>query len=198
MAILGLTKLQAVNRVLRSINELPASVLDTGGSSIAAIAETVLDDVSRKMLGQGFEENTIRCKEYTASAGVITLGADVLHVRGAGLSQHRKLVIRGDDLYDGDNGTGTFGSTEKVWLEVILDVPFEDCSPRTKEAIADEAAKIMQQRWRGSPDQNEYLAEDAAKTQTNAIRPQPTQSQRPINNTPITIPQPRNTLGEGQ
>lgn len=62
MAVLGLTEVQAVNRLLRAINQNPVTLLDlsgVAGTSIQARAQEVLEETLLTKLIAGLEENTI-------------------------------------------------------------------------------------------------------------------------------------------
>jgi len=52
-----MTKLDAVNRILRAVNEFKVAALDTDGDSAQAIAEQVLDEQDRAIQARGWHEN---------------------------------------------------------------------------------------------------------------------------------------------
>ena len=78
MAVIGLTEVQAVNRLLRAINQNPVAALDgsgTAGTSIQARAQEVLEETLLTKLIAGLEENTINTVLYTdvaTTAGTLT------------------------------------------------------------------------------------------------------------------------------
>lgn len=184
MATLGYTKLEAVNQMLRAINLPPVAALDTGGVSEQAEAEAMLDLVDRQIQGQGWPENTEQFKTYTA--GSITVGSDILRVRGSGPDAHRNLVLQGDALYDADKGsltvTATRGST--VFLEVVYKLDFIDCSPMLKEKIVAQAA-LMFQRRKQNPNREQVLVEEAILADFVAQRIRPNVPAQPPNIQPI-------------
>ena len=51
-------KLAAVNEMLEAIHEYPVAALDTGGTSIAADAETMLDRYDERIQAEGWHQNT--------------------------------------------------------------------------------------------------------------------------------------------
>lgn len=62
MAVLGLTEVQAVNRLLRATSQNPVAALDAAGvlgTSIQARAQEVLEEIAEQKLIAGYEENTI-------------------------------------------------------------------------------------------------------------------------------------------
>lgn len=162
MAVLGLTMLAAVNRLLRSVNVLPVSALDTGGSSMQARAESVLQETNINIQSRGLNSNTVRARDYTPVSNEIQVASSVLMVRSAGKDQHRTLTLRGDKVYDLDGDTATFNAA--VCLDVVKLVAFEDLPPADKEHIANEATIEFQRVWRGSPDQDAFRRDNAAKT----------------------------------
>lgn len=149
----GLTKIQAVNRLLRTVNELPTPVLETGGNSIIARAEEVLDESHTAMLIRGWnQENIERSSTQTPSGSpsVITLATTALRVRGAGRDYHRSFQIRGGGLFDMDAYTNVFATA--VTVDIAHYVEWDDLSPAMKELITDDAAVYFQRNYRGSPE----------------------------------------------
>ena len=160
MAILGQTKLDAVNNCLTAINEYRVTALDTGNNSIQADAERVVDESTRYFCSIGYQCNTKKCVTVTAIATVIELPAATLRVKAAGSSSYRNLVLRGDNLYDADRGTATFGATEVVYLDIAELLAFEDCDPMLKEIIAQHAAQRFARRKIGSQVADAYLSQE--------------------------------------
>jgi len=76
VAVLGLTELQAVNRMLRAINQNPVPALvGTGDSSIQGRAQEVLEETLITKLIAGLEENTISTTlnlDRSVTAGTLT------------------------------------------------------------------------------------------------------------------------------
>ena len=52
-----MTKLEGVYRMLRSLNEAPFAALDTGGTSVASRAETLLDQYDKTIQAEGWHVN---------------------------------------------------------------------------------------------------------------------------------------------
>ena len=179
MATLGLTKLQAVNRILRAIDELPVAALDPGGASIAARAEEVLDDVRQDILVRGYYHNVVKCQAVVPALDAgqykATVPSNVLKVRSAGPNQHRNITLLGDLLYDLDRASIDFLSTATVYVDMWLNVAFESMSPDLKSFVANEAATVMQRRWKGSGESDSFLKEETIKSELNTdkVRPGP-------------------------
>ena len=160
MATLGQTKLDAVNACLLAINEYRVTALDTGGTSIQADAGRVVDESTRYFCAIGYPCNTRNCVAITASTGIITVPAATLRIKPAGASAYRNLVLRGDKVYDADQGIGTFGSTETVFLDIAELLDFEDCDPMLKEEISQHAAQRFARRRIGSQVTDTFLSQE--------------------------------------
>lgn len=189
MAILGYSKLDAVNLCLRASGLGRASALDTGGASEAAIAEDVLDEISQQVQTEGLEENTIRFKEVTLTgAGKYVLDSDTLRVIPTGKDAYRQLVIRGDDLYDADNGTDVIGANNgTAHLTIIKELSFEDLAPASKKFIARLAAQEFQRRTKNSPQDDLTLGQESTRAEqiVGKYAP-PTNANRTVN--PLSDP----------
>lgn len=174
MATLGLTKLEAVNRMLRSVNQLPVAALDTAGTSIAAFAEQVLDEASTAYQARGLDENTVYGKAYTANgSGIVTVASGVLNVKGSGPQANKRVTLRSDVVWNLSDDTNNWGNGATIYLDVITEVTFVDLTPASKEAIANEATVIFQRRYRGSPDQDGYTQQEAMKAGFLVAQPAP-------------------------
>lgn len=160
MATLGQTKLDAVNACLLAINEYRVTALDTGGTSIQADAGRVVDESTRYFCAIGYPCNTRNCVAISATLGIITVPAATLRIKPAGASAYRNLVLRGDKVYDADQGTGTFGSTETVFLDIAELLDFEDCDPMLKEEISQHAAQRFARRRIGSQVTDTFLSQE--------------------------------------
>jgi len=177
----AMTKLDAVNACLAAINEYRVTALDTGGTSIAAEAERYVDDSTRYLCAQGFPCNTLRAKPYTPAGGTfeITLGSDVLRIRGAGPDQHRNLVMRGTKVYDADKGQFSMTNTNPVYLDVAELLAFADLDPMLREQVAQHAAQRFARRTTGSQMADAYLSQELGIT--DSIQPREgTFSSRPL------------------
>jgi len=157
----GITKLQAVNRMLMSIRLGRAPALDTNGSSDASNAEIILDQVIDSFIIAGHPSTTKAAQVYAASAaGVVDVGAgvEILAVRGVGRHAGRKFTLRGTEIYDEAYGsTQCFAASEGG---IILDIHFkpdattpgnfEKLDPGMRIAVLDEA--VRQYRVMMAPD----------------------------------------------
>jgi hypothetical protein len=194
MAVLGLSKLDAVRQMMEGIGETkPVPALDTGGSSTAAQAERVLDRESIRVQSRGFRENTIRCKKYTPTGGPpakIQVGTDVLHIESAGPNAHRTFDLKGDYVFDIEKGTDEFDATDTangIFLDVIVKRDFVDCSPKLKDLIVQEATLVFQRRENGNPNADAMLEQERTKAELLAQRPVVRENNKPINPSPMVL-----------
>lgn len=170
MAVLGMTKLEAVNLMLEAIDEEPVAALDTGGTSIQGKAERILDRTSEIVQARGWPENTMTSKQHTASGGSVTVGSDVLWIRAAGPDQHKPLVLKGDKVWD---RAADALYNANVYLDIIRELAFEDCSPKLKHTIATEASAILQRRQKGEAVNDQFLQQEALIANVGADRLKP-------------------------
>ncbi len=186
MAVLGMTKLLGVNRILRANLRPPVSALDAGGAggtSDAARAQEILEEVSLTVQIRGLHENTVFCKANTLDgSGKLTIGSDTLSLKGAGPQQRRDYALRSDKVYDQEADTDVLGAAAgTIYLDIIRYMDFETLDPANKEFIANEAAIVYQRRWRGNPEQDAALTQEAAKTELFAKKPRPSPNTGIIN-----------------
>ncbi len=196
MAVLGLTKLSAVNRILRSVNILPVSALDPGGSSMQARAEEILNEINIQIQTRGLQTNTAKARDYTPSGSQVQVSSDVLAVRGAGKDSHRNFTLRGDKVYDLDSDTVTISAA--ITIDVVKLISFEDLPPAEKEYIANEASTIFQRRWRGDPGQDVFQRDETGKTAPFAKSPGPRPGDGPMNPIPASALAPAISVNQQQ
>lgn len=184
----GITKLQAVTRIVRTIGHGRPTALDTNGATPVANAEDVLDEVTRRYLGRGLEENTVRAKMFNLDiGGKLTVPTETLDVRGAGPDENRKFSIRNGELWDvsPNKSTDVIGTAgEKVCLHWVYSLDWDDILPNTQEAITNEAAMEFQDRYRASLEQKAVLEKEAAKTDVVVRREQAPADKGPNNQFP--------------
>lgn len=194
MAVLGFTRLDAVNSVLTSINELPHPGLDSSGSwpsktygaGIAARAEEILERVSRSVQARGYKFNSIKCKKYTAAGSPlkVTFAANVLRADPAGPIQFRNMALRGDVAYDLENDTSTLAAGD-YYFDIVTYHDFDEIPPDLKDLIVKEASQEMQRRYRGSAEQDAFITQELNKAEIGAERPKVPPSVGPLNQAPM-------------
>ena len=192
MALIGMSKLEAVNEMLEAIGEKPVAALDTGGTSTAADAERVLDRIDRRIQSMGWPENTDFAVTIVSAAPTV-VPSDTLWIRST--TQNRNYTLRADGVYDIDAGAALTGVTAQV--DKIKKLTFADLAPRTKDLISVAASAIFQRRWRGDPAQAMYFTEEKIVQDIVADRIKMGGVERPINPYPIS-PSVQQPSGQGQ
>lgn len=147
------SKLDAVNRVLRSIGESTVSQLNSGLPD-AEEAEQTLDEISLEVQSQGWYCNTDEDYELTPTIDLrIKLAESIHRVDTVGRSAAKPVVMKVDVdeltyLWDVDKETFDFTSSIRADIVRILD--FKNLPYEMKAYIAARAAKVYQEREMGS------------------------------------------------
>lgn len=158
-----MTKLQAVNEILWTTGEAPVSSLSSGLGD-AAIAEDILDRVSREIQSMGWHVNTLKAYEIEPNASnefVLpddTLKVDTVNHKGGRKSDTPipsafiNAVMRrsADDtqwlLYDMDNHTETWADgPSSITVDLVKLLNFADLNPALQYYIWTKAARRYQQ-----------------------------------------------------
>jgi len=156
----ALSKLEAVNIVLRAgLGESAVSSLDSGLSD-AETAEQTLDEVNKDVQAIGFHCNS----EYdvTLSRDSVThkipIPNNSLSVDPSGDNVDLNLAQRGGFMYDLDNHTDVFSNNITVDIVYLLD--FEDLPYHIAYYIAQRAARVYQYRDMGSAALNQIESKE--------------------------------------
>jgi len=171
MAVLGMTKIDAVNQCLAAIGEGWCTALETGGTSDVAEAERYVDMVTRQECTKFWPCNTTMGKVYTpaGSPTIVTLGTDVLNIRHVRKQDENRFSVKGDKVWDQRSGSTTI-SDATILLDIAVLLSYEDCSPDLKETIAAKAALLFQRRKQGNPIRDSQLTQEGALTDINVSR----------------------------
>jgi len=160
-----LTRLDAVNRILRSNGEQPVSSLVTDGTNDTSIAEAILDEMLTQYAIEYGDE--VQIELYPTTENKIVLAPGILRVDGRDTDRERRLVRRGNYLYDIDNNTDQF--TSSVKLRVIYEPVFTDLDPAFQYMITDQAAQMYQADVKGDPEVDQRLRVRAMKSKAIAM-----------------------------
>ena len=153
-----LSKLEAVNIILKAIEEDKVSSLEAGLPDAEHALET-LEEVSRDIQAIGWHCNTENEVLLTRDGdNKIALPNSTLNVDADGDSSDLDVVQRGEFLYDRENKTFTFDSDVYVALTYLLD--YEDLPYRLALYIALEAAGRHQMRSLGAAEIDKSLQRD--------------------------------------
>lgn len=196
------TRLEAVNMVLAAMGITnPVADLDTTGSSEATKAERVLDQESKRAQLEGFFGNRVMSKEYTAASSIVTLGTDVIAIKAAGPSQHRHFDIRrvgsANLVYDLDRDTSAFTTGDKIYLDITVELLFENCPVYMQDAILTKACQIFQRRLKGNPVADEALGQERVRAEAAGGRASGTSASERDNPPPFSLAPPPGGRGGG-
>jgi hypothetical protein len=144
-----LTKLQAVNRILRANGEPRVSSL-TSGATDAEEAEAVLDEVTTSVLSEGWYVNTDEGVTLSLDENDrLPVPADALRIDASDVDADKKVVVRrrteDSALYLWDLEDRTFTFDDGIIVDIVRDYAFEDLTHALQEYIAAFAAVVYQQ-----------------------------------------------------
>lgn len=183
MAVLGYTKLEAVNIIAQSIGEGRFSDLT---STTAADIEYYLDIWDREIQSWGWPENSDFARSYTPTGSPlkIQVASDTLWVRGHDAYDQHRYTLRGDYVYDTRTQSDEFASATAIRLDTIKKLSFENLAPTTKQFIVKYAMMNYQIHRKGDPILTAFHAQQAALFDQMAARVLP--MNRPqLNMTPV-------------
>lgn len=158
MALTASTKLQAVNIALNNVGQNSVASLDVAVPVDAQIASDTVDEVSRETQTMGFTWNTESRWITPDSSGFIQLPANTLKADVVGESFQLDVVQRGLKMYDRTNNTFVF--TDKIKVELVLALEFEEISEAARRYITIRAARLFQERMFGSVEISQFNADD--------------------------------------
>ena len=154
MATLGkTTKLQAVNTILSFMGEAPInSLADATGVGDVSMSESVLDEITREVLSNGWHFNTNFDVEHTPDANKeIVLSDTVLKIdTDVGRYGTMDITLRGNKLYNRKGNTFEFEAPIKT--TEVIELPWDDLPEVARRYITLRAARVNQDRSLGSPD----------------------------------------------
>lgn len=158
----ALSKLEAVNRILRFAGEYPVSSLSSSGLNDTLVAERILDEttIQYQLPGQNF--NTVVTTYSPDSSGKIHIPDETLWVDTTSSHLNRNVVQRGRSptyLFDLDNNTDIFEDTLKIRIAVKID--FQDMPTADQFSVTDTAARLYQMTVVGDATQDALIAETA-------------------------------------
>lgn len=152
------TELEAVNTILRAIDEAPVQALTVAGIYPLEVARDALSEASRITQDSGWMWNTT--EDYTASPandGTITLPPDTTRFT-ADREYNRRPVLRGGRLVDQLTGSSVF--TSPVTGTIVEILPWDDLPQAARYYITILAAKLAQGRSSVSSETYRYTDAD--------------------------------------
>lgn len=135
------TALDAVNTILQAIGKRAAiDLVSTGGSVVRDEALKTLEDTSREVQSSGWWFNDEADFPIDPDQdGEIAIPPNTLEVKAIKAFPTKDLVFRGSRLYDRKGHT--FKIDEKVEVDIVFALPFEDLPQVAKWYITVKAAR---------------------------------------------------------
>ena len=162
MALVPLSKLEAVNEMLSVIGESPINSLSGSLTQDASMAENLLDRTSREVQMTRWSFNVEdRFPLAKDGSGFIQLPTDCLFcdVDPEYSSASLDVVVRGTRLYDRTNQTYVF-TTSPIYVELTRFLDFETLPEAARWFITVKASRKFQDRVQGSQTDHFYTAQD--------------------------------------
>lgn len=154
------TELEAVNTLLRAINESPVSTLSGSVGVDVVTARATLAEISKAVQTEGWIFNTEHDYPLTRNlAGEIFVPANALVVDVA-KRRYSSIdpVLRGRRLYDRKNHTYTFA--QNLQARVVFALPFEEMPESARHYVTYRAARRFQDNSVGSVELHRFNERD--------------------------------------
>lgn len=152
-----MTEIDAINRMLRYIGELPVPTgividdLDEGHEAVQA--RTILAETVREEQEEHYWFNKFIITYNPNSSGYITMPDNVISLKAT--TTNKKYLLNGNDLYDVELETKIF--TDSVELEVLLEIAFSDLPDAFRTYVVLVAAKHLHTYLNGDSTTQEEL-----------------------------------------
>lgn len=156
----ALSKLEAVNRILRFAGEYPVSSLSSSGLNDTLVAERILDEATLHYQLPGLNFNTVTKTLTPDTEGKIYIPDDTIWVDSTGTDLDKNLVQKGRSptyLFDADENTEVF--TDPVKVKIVSKTPFEEMPTADQFAVTDAAARTYQMTVVGDVNQDALINE---------------------------------------
>lgn len=151
--------LNAINTMLGTIGQSPVSSLETPGLVDAVVAKSMLAEVTRDFLSEGWNFNTDYDYELAPDAdGFIAPGSNVLEIDTTPEYRAYDVVLRGYRLWDKASKTYLFSNALKFNITWLLD--FEEIPEAARRYITIRASRTFQDRVLGSDTIHAYTQSD--------------------------------------
>jgi hypothetical protein len=168
-----LTKLDAVNRILRAASEPPVDSLTVSPTNESLMAEQVLDETNIQFQAHGLTVNT-SILSFIPDPGTFEIvlpdtalqvmawwdenrgNPDFLDSRDFDVVQRRVASIT--KLYDRKKNTFLFEDVDSVTLKIVLLMDFEELPAAIQFMIIDHAARLYEASTQGDPAMAALLA----------------------------------------
>lgn len=139
------TKLQAVNVMLTNIGETPVASLEDEQVIDAAMAESILDNVTRETQTQSWHWNTdIQIKLSRNLDNRIVLAPNVMRIAPSGVDAMLAVVQRGRYLYN--RGSHSYTFDHDITCDVTIALPFDELPEVARRYVTLRSARMFQER----------------------------------------------------
>lgn len=160
MELTATTELEAVNQLLKAVGETPISTLEDLGFTDAAIARDTLRTKAREIQSRGWYFNRDYDYYFTpAQDGQVVLPANVISLRPS-TADARRIVPRGNKLYNADDRTYVFEADSGPTVEVVWMFDFETLPESARRYITVKAATQFQAQFQGSEQSYGFTTDD--------------------------------------
>lgn len=173
MILTPTTELEAVNIMLGTIGQSPISALPSDSSSNAlvdaVVAESVLREVTRDVLQEGWHFNTNI--DYAIAPdvnGYLNVPTNTLSLELTKEYPTEDVTIRGTKMWDRTNNTFVFTKTLK--FNIILFLTFTDLPEPARRYMTIKGARTFQDRQFGSDNIHLYSSSDEERARANVER----------------------------
>lgn len=172
----AITKLEAINDMLRNAGENTVSDLETDYGIDLSQALELLSRETRDVQLRGLANNKWITEIEPDGSGIIyvpenTLSAKLLSYNLDRMIDEEYVTLRGYPspyLYNTKKRTNVWDAG-KYTVEILEDLPWEDIETPVQRWIMAEASRRYQSMTQGDPDVDRYLAEQAAYYKAKAI-----------------------------
>ena len=164
-----MTKLEAINAILRRLGLTPVSALDTGGNSTQAQAERYLDDSNRSCQARGWHFNTRKGVTLTRNgSNKIAVPAGTYRIDTSGTCSHIDVSVVGGFLYDLENNTDVWARDLEV--SYVMSSDFADLPQTFADYVISEAAFLYNRAHKANPAIDTALSAETTRRYSEAKR----------------------------
>lgn len=143
--VVATTKLEAVNVMLTNIGETPVSSLEDEQVIDAAMAESILDNVTREVQTQAWHWNTdLQIKLTRNIEKRIVLAPNIMRVAPSGPDAQLAIVQRGRFLYNRMSNTYEFD--HDITVDATIALPFDEMPEVARRYVTLRSARMFQER----------------------------------------------------
>jgi len=154
-------ELEIVNAILRGMGEAPVSSVDDLELVDAAMAVDMLHEVNREIQSRGWYWNTDRQTFLEPGTdGQIRVPKDTLKFTPSPEYHTKRLVLRGNRVYDAQHQTYQF--SEGIRADLVVLLPISDVPESAAHYIKVRAGRLLQEQLLGSQTLSMFTRTDEA------------------------------------